>query len=284
MAASAAALTVGCFTVPVYEIYKVGEEVHWAEGLNLLGRFGLPLVVIPHWNNAEGGTHDTRFCYMGEPRLRKLESLLPEPIPILGVDEHTCCILDFRIQTAQIRGIGGVVWRHRGEEKVFKDGQILPLEELRKWPSSPDAAQEDTKSLPMDIISSPSESIIDRVRSFRKRFEEHLQKHEGAALIDLWIGLDKMIWKSSREFEDEEKISEAREELRRMVVELGLRFDEAPHDVPSILGPWIDLILDLRERLRQTQQWKLADDIRDRLLAHGVIVEDTSEGPKWKMK
>ncbi|NIW11256.1 MAG: cysteinyl-tRNA synthetase, partial [Gammaproteobacteria bacterium] len=78
VAASAAALTVGRFTLPVYEIYKVGENLHWVEGMNILDHFGFNLVVIPHWNNAEGGTHDTRFCYMGEPRLRQLESLLPE--------------------------------------------------------------------------------------------------------------------------------------------------------------------------------------------------------------
>ncbi|MGD8878300.1 MAG: hypothetical protein PVH75_11130, partial [Syntrophobacterales bacterium] len=63
VAASAAALTVGRFTLPVYEIYKVGEELHWVEGMNILEHFGFNLVVVPHWNNAEGGTHDTRFCF-----------------------------------------------------------------------------------------------------------------------------------------------------------------------------------------------------------------------------
>ena len=76
VAASAAALTMGRHTLPVYEIYKVGQEVHWFEGLDLLSSFGFNLVVVPHWNNAEGGTHDTRFCFMGEPRFQKLEALL----------------------------------------------------------------------------------------------------------------------------------------------------------------------------------------------------------------
>ncbi|MGD8293937.1 MAG: hypothetical protein PVF37_19650, partial [Desulfobacterales bacterium] len=68
VAASAAALTVGRWTLPVYEIYKVGQELHWIDGMDILGQFGFDLVVVPHWNNAEGGTHDTRFCFMGEPR------------------------------------------------------------------------------------------------------------------------------------------------------------------------------------------------------------------------
>src|SRR5512134_1796940 len=34
VAASAAALTVGRFTLPVYEIYKVGADLYWAEGID----------------------------------------------------------------------------------------------------------------------------------------------------------------------------------------------------------------------------------------------------------
>src|SRR5216683_2901823 len=87
--ASAAALTLGVATVPVYEIYKVGDDPSWAEGLDLLSDFGLRVAVIPHYDNAEGGTHDTRYCYLGERRLTVLERELPEDAAVLGVDEHT---------------------------------------------------------------------------------------------------------------------------------------------------------------------------------------------------
>ncbi len=61
--ASAAALTLGSHTVPVYEIYKAGFAPYWEAGLDLVRRAtGLPAVVIPHYNNAEGGHHDTRLC------------------------------------------------------------------------------------------------------------------------------------------------------------------------------------------------------------------------------
>jgi hypothetical protein len=38
--ASAAALTLGAVAVPVYEVYKVGEEAHWLTALDLLGPSG----------------------------------------------------------------------------------------------------------------------------------------------------------------------------------------------------------------------------------------------------
>ena len=92
----------------MYEIYKVGEEPHWVEGLNLLGPYGLELAIVTHWNNTEGGTHDTRYCYMGEPRLRLLEESLPESATILGIDEHTACIVDLSKGKSVVMGVGQV--------------------------------------------------------------------------------------------------------------------------------------------------------------------------------
>ncbi|MDQ3990608.1 MAG: hypothetical protein M3291_15720 [Actinomycetota bacterium] len=46
--ASAAALTLGVVTVPVYEIYKVGTAPPWVEGMDLLATAGLHAAVIPH--------------------------------------------------------------------------------------------------------------------------------------------------------------------------------------------------------------------------------------------
>ncbi len=106
--ASAAALTLGAFTVPVYEIYKVGADPAWEPGLDLLGPLGLGLhvAVIPHYDNAEGGNHDTRFCYLGERRLRLLEALLPPDTFVLGIDEHTGCLLDCRCRHGRADGGG----------------------------------------------------------------------------------------------------------------------------------------------------------------------------------
>src|SRR5262249_58894291 len=38
--ASAAAVTVGRFSLPVYEVYKVGHPVHWLDGLDLVSPLG----------------------------------------------------------------------------------------------------------------------------------------------------------------------------------------------------------------------------------------------------
>ena len=283
VAASAAALTLGKFTLPVYEIYKVGEELRWVEGLNLLSQFGLPVVVIPHWNNAEGGTHDTRFCYMGEPRLIQLERMLPPGTPILGIDEHTACILDFLAGQVLIRGVGEVTFRHGGDRKVFQDGEVLTLEEFKRMAQPP--LQENLPVLSRIQTTEPGAAPFkEQVKSLQQTFNQYLRENKADSLISTVVTLDKLIWKSSREFEDEEEISQARETLRGMIVQLGLRFDGLPKDIASLLTPLMDLLLEVRGKLRSAKQWELSDFIRDRLAQAGIVVEDAPEGPRWHKK
>ncbi|MFI6318254.1 hypothetical protein ACIBG8_12080 [Nonomuraea sp. NPDC050556] len=120
--ASAAACTAGLATVPVYEIYKVGAEPHWREGLDLLGVLGLRVVVIPHYDNAEGGTHDTRFCYLGERRLARMEEELPPDAAVLGIDEHTALVVDLVSGEVLVSGRGWVTVRRRGAQTVLPAG------------------------------------------------------------------------------------------------------------------------------------------------------------------
>ncbi len=49
-------------------------------------------------------------------------------------------------------------------------------------------------------------------------------------------------------------------------------------------APFIDLLVELRSKLRAAKQWALADELRDRLTGLGVVVEDSREGSTWRMK
>lgn len=131
--ASAAALTLGSLTVPVYEIYKVGTAAHWLRGLDVLALVGIRAAIIPHYDNAEGGNYDTRYCYLGEDRLVELERQLPEDTGVLGVDEHTAGIFDLENKTLTVMGKGGVYWRRNGQTRTFESGSVTPLHELQSF-------------------------------------------------------------------------------------------------------------------------------------------------------
>jgi hypothetical protein len=129
--ASAAAIATSAHALPVYEIYKVGQDLHWQPGLDLLAPFGGHVAVVPHWNNTEGGEElDTSHSYMGRNRFERLHAMLPAEIDVLGVDEHTAVCLDFSQNAALVFGRGGMTWLSAGRVSRFEAGASVPLETL----------------------------------------------------------------------------------------------------------------------------------------------------------
>jgi hypothetical protein len=100
--------------------------------------------VIPHFDNSEGGNYDTRFCYLGEPRLLELEAQLPPDVATLGVDEHTAVIIDFDSDTLTVKGRSNGYWRLNGETFVLANSSTTPLSDLREARPSPRAAVQST--------------------------------------------------------------------------------------------------------------------------------------------
>lgn len=107
--ASAATITFSRYALPVYEIFKVGQELHWIDGLDLFSQLWQEFSIIPHFNNREGGEDlDTTYCYIGKSRAEKMLKLLPQGTPVLGIDEHTCLIVDLNSKEQTVRGKGEV--------------------------------------------------------------------------------------------------------------------------------------------------------------------------------
>ena len=130
--ASAAAISVGRFVLPVYEIYKVGDALHWLPGLDLFAPLGLNLAILPHWNNNEGGSElDTSHCFMGAERFRYLKRMLPTDTTILALDEHTACILEPEDESVLVMGAGSVTVISGAGEASFGDGARFLFNQLR---------------------------------------------------------------------------------------------------------------------------------------------------------
>jgi peptidase E len=285
VAASAAALTLGKYTLPVYEIYKVGQELHWAEGMNILGHFGFNLVIIPHWNNAEGRTHDTRFCFMGEQRLKQLESLLPEDVGIFGLDEHTACLLDLDKEKAYIKGIGGVTLRYRGQDKVFQKGEHLLLDLLRKGDlGRKRSSQAPGQSAPVKSENQAAMAFKDQCLAIENSFMKGLEHFDVQAIIRALLEFDQMIWKAGQDLTSQEFIYQARNTFREMILSLGRKLEISPGSRAEALTPLVEELLKVREKFRKAKQYEAADTIRQTLEGADLIVEDTRDGSRWRLK
>jgi len=75
--------------------------------------------------------------------------------------------------------------------------------------------------------------------------------------------------------------------LLKMDQILALDFDKAEEkakdEVPE-LDPEIQKLIDQRQQARKEKNWKLADEIRDRLNGMGIVLEDTPQGVRWSYK
>jgi len=285
VAASAAALTVGRYTLPVYEIYKVGEEFHWVDGMNILAYFGFDLVVVPHWNNAEGGTHDTRRCFMGDARFRELAAMLPEDVIILGLDEHTACIIDLGRQQVTVRGIGRVVVTHGDRTAVYTKGEIFTLGVLRgEDGDSVAAARPSPAQGPVAAGQEPASTFWDRVHGIERNFQEGIDARDHEKITSALLELDRAIWQGKQDRESDETISEAREILRDQMTVVGAALKSGPGTRTECLAPLVNAFLELRNRFRKNGQYPEADAIRDCLHRADIRIEDTPEGARWHIR
>ena len=129
--ASAATISIGAHALPVYEIYKVGQDVHVVDGLNLFADFGLHISFIPHWNNAEGGVDlDTSRCFIGMDRFTEWCNLIPSENETVGLDEHTGLILDFENNQCEVNGVSSVSLVRECDPEMYPAGSKFPLSEL----------------------------------------------------------------------------------------------------------------------------------------------------------
>jgi len=129
--ASAATISIGAHALPVYEIYKVGQDVHVVDGLNLFADFGLHVSFIPHWNNADGGVDlDTSRCFIGMDRFAEWCGLVPDDNETIGLDEHTGLIIDFEADECEVSGVSSVSLVRECDPQMFPSGSKFPLSEL----------------------------------------------------------------------------------------------------------------------------------------------------------
>jgi hypothetical protein len=151
--ASAATISVSAWVLPVYEIYKVGQDVHNLPGLDFFSDFGVPLSFIPHWNNTDGGDDlDTSRCFIGMERFKQWCDMLPVDHTLVGLDEHTGLIIDLEKGECMISGVSSVSLVRECNPEIFASGKVLPLRELGDF-KIPELPQQGISPAAWDLVT-----------------------------------------------------------------------------------------------------------------------------------
>ena len=300
--ASAAALTLGKSTVPVYEIYKVGQDVERLDGLDILSSIGINAAVIPHYDNSEGGNHDTRFCYLGETRLQLFESMLDDDTYVLGIDEHTGLVINLDSAEAMVVGNGTVTIRLRSQSFVFETGSSIPLSTLQspwnllslqgsdieKRTQGTNFSKTDSSTAPNDIqssstVSSTPSSLEEALAIHVEAFDIALQNRDADAAVRSALALESSMKEWSADSTQSDVADRARAALRSMISQLGDAAVQGVQDPRSVVGPYVEAMLAVRATVRAEKRYDLSDVIRDAFAALNVEVRDTPNGVEWQL-
>jgi cyanophycinase-like exopeptidase len=287
--ASAAVCSVGCRTLPVYEIYKVGEPLHWQDGFDLTAELGLRCVVIPHFDNAEGGTHDTRYCYLGEERLVRLEAELPDDVWVLGIDEHTAAVIDLDAGTVRVEGRGALTVRDRGRHEVIPAGATVSLEELaalaRGVPghAAPPPPPADSAVATTDPPAGTDSPLLTEVAAQEDQAQRALAAGDALGAADATLALAGTLRAWSADTTQSADTTAAESALDRAVVRLARLAQRGLAPRRDLVAPIVEAVLVLRADARARGDYAVADALRDGLMAAGVMVQDAPEGVTWDL-
>jgi len=288
--ASAAALTLGKATVPVYEVYKVGQDVQALEGLDILASIGINAALIPHYDNTEGANHDTRFCYLGEARLQMFESLLDADTYVLGVDEHTGLIIDIDAQTATVVGNSNVTIRLRSESFVYPTGSVIPLSVLQSPFSLLTGSGEVSSNHSVANVPVATKDPAPQANSLNaaltesiKQFDQAMEQRDALAAVRAVLALEQSMQDWSIDTLQSDVLVRARSALRSMISQLGDAAVGGVRDPREVVAPFVEAMLSVRATVRAEKRFDLSDIIRDVFASLHIEVRDTPTGVEWSL-
>lgn len=248
--ASAATVAFSSYALPVYEIYKAGEELHWIEGLDFFKLYGMNLVFIPHWNNQEGGADlDTSRCFMGQERFVRLMDMLPEETTIIGLDEKTALVMNPLKAECYAKGLGNVTLIHTGHRHNGNGSRYSTETAVKIGRGSDEDLARIAKQRSGHVHQYPSSQVfsMNTIGRFHPYYPEATLPNE--------------IWQKAIQAATHSEI---------------LKSDQVPDGVIQLIKA--------REQARLSANWSLADELRKHISDLGWEIIDTKDGPVSKKR
>ena len=130
-----------------------------------------------------------------------------------------------------------------------------------------------------EAMTEDEKKIIASVDDIYKKFEESMEDDFNTAdAISAVFELVKLANSNSTASNTKEYLEALKGKIVTLTDILGLDVNKKE----EILDEQIEELINERQQARKNKDFKRADEIRDMLLAQGIVLEDTREGVKWK--
>ena len=131
----------------------------------------------------------------------------------------------------------------------------------------------------VDVLSAKEEKLLAEIPVYRKKFEDAMDDDLNTAdAISAIFELVKFANTNANDASSGAFVTALKKEIVALSDVLGLQVEKEEEN----LDGEIEKMIEERQAARKARDFKRADEIRDELLAQGIILEDTREGVKWK--
>lgn len=138
------------------------------------------------------------------------------------------------------------------------------------------------------VPAGEEESLAQMARDTRNRIEEAMDDDFNTALaVAELFAFSREINSALARGMSEKELLLARKVLKDFAIDiLGIVQEDATAvaEDSGLTARLMELIIEIRTTARSEKNWPLADRIRDRLKEAGILLEDTPEGPRWKVQ
>jgi cysteinyl-tRNA synthetase len=181
-----------------------------------------------------------------------------------------------------------VLSTHYRSEIDFTDKKLEGAEaSLRRFYNTLDSLEDAIKISVKRELTSGEKDFDERVEKLRGEFVKAMDEDFNtpqalAALFEMSKEINRFLDEQSQVSNGLlEKVYDCFSELGKV---LGLFQKEKTKQIgEKIADDLVQLLFDLREDLRRKGDYGLSDEIRARMKKLGLVIEDTAEGPKWKL-
>jgi len=131
-----------------------------------------------------------------------------------------------------------------------------------------------------------SEALLQQAERVKQRFEEAMDDDFNtalaiSALFDLVKEINQYV-ETHAEIETQTK-RKVNEIVKRLVEGvLGITIEGWKPESAKLVEDLMNLVVSIRQQMRERKDWKTADEIREKLEDIGFVIEDVPEGTRWK--